>query len=132
LESLIKIKILDSNHILINCKINNVNGNFILDSGASNSCINIKEAKKFKLEFKNSNEKASSVNSKIDQIFYSKNNILEIYPIKKNNFEIIVFDMTNVTNSLKKYEIDGIIGGDLLVEFNAIINYEKRELSLQL
>ena len=40
--------------------------------------------------------------------------------------------MTNVTNSLKKYEIDGIIGGDLLVEFNAIINYEKRELSLQL
>ncbi len=132
MESLIKIKILDSNHILINCKINNVNGNFILDSGASNSCINIKEAKKFKLEFKNSNEKASSVNSKIDQIFYSKNNILEIYPIKKNNFEIIVFDMTNVTNSLKKYEIDGIIGGDLLVEFNAIINYEKRELSLQL
>ena len=49
---------------------------------------------------------------------------------KKNNFEVILFDMTHINNSFKEKEIeevDGIIGGDILKEFNAIINYKKKK-----
>ena len=55
--------------------------------------------------------------------FISKNNILEIADLIKNNFEIILFDMTHINNSFNEKninEIDGIIGGDILKEFNAI------------
>ena len=37
--------------------------------------------------------------------------------------------MSHINNSFKEkeiHEVDGIIGGDILVEFNAIINYKKR------
>ena len=35
----IKFKITKTQHLLLKAKINGVNGNFILDTGASNTCI---------------------------------------------------------------------------------------------
>ena len=129
----ISFNILKTNHIIINAKINNIDGIFILDTGASNSCINFLSAKKFNLDFKKSNDKASSATEDINETFYSKNNTLEIDNFKKYDFEIILFDMSYINNSLKEKEIkgvDGIIGGDILNEFNAKINYKKKILKL--
>ena len=36
---------------------------------------------------------------------FSKNNILEINKFKKNNFEIILFDMTHINNSFKEKKL---------------------------
>ena len=119
----------------MNCKVNSINGRFIIDTGASNSCINYFLSKKFKLRFKKSKEKASSASNEINEVFYSKNNILEVDNLKKNNFVIILFDMSYINNSFKEKEIeevDGIIGGDILNEFNAKINYKKNSLTLKL
>lgn len=119
----------------MDCKVNSINGRFIIDTGASNSCINYSLSKKFKLRFKKSIEKASSASNEINDVFYSKNNILEIDDLKKNNFEIILFDMSYINNSFKEREIeevDGIIGGDILNELNANINYKKKSLTLKL
>jgi predicted nucleotidyltransferase len=38
----IKFKITKTQHLLIKAKINGVSGNFILDTGASNSCVDLK------------------------------------------------------------------------------------------
>lgn len=125
--------ITNSNHIIIECLVNKINGRFIIDTGASNSCINFLSAKKFNLDFKKSNDKASSATEDINETFYSKNNTLEIDNFKKYDFEIILFDMSYINNSLKEKEIkevDGIIGGDILNEFNAKINYKKKLLKL--
>ena len=125
--------ITNSNHIIIECFVNKINGRFIIDTGASNSCINFLSAKKFNLDFKKSNDKASSATEDINETFYSKNNTLEIDNFKKYDFEIILFDMSYINNSLKEKEIkgvDGIIGGDILNEFNAKINYKKKILKL--
>ena len=130
-----KFKILKSNQIIIECNINNTKGKFILDTGASNSCLNYKLASKFKIICEKSNELASSATSQINETFISKKNILEIGEIIENNFTIILFDMTYINNSLKEQGIeliDGIIGGDILKKFNAKINYKKRQLSLKL
>ena len=125
--------ITNSNHIIIESLVNKINGRFIIDIGASSSCINFLSAKKFNLDFKKSNDKASSATEDINVTFYSKNNTLEIDNFKKYNFEIILFDMSYINNSLKEKEIkeiDGIIGGDILNEFNAKINYKKKILKL--
>ena len=127
--------ITESNHIIILCKVNSIISRFIVDTGASNSCINYLSKEKFNLNIKKSNEKASSATNEITNIFYSKNNILEISNFKKNNFDVILFDMNHINNSLNEKEIseiDGIIGSDILKEHKAFIDYEKKILTLKL
>ena len=118
-----------SNHIIINCKINGIDGLFIIDTGASNFCIDFLSADKFNLCLIKSDEKAYSATNKINDIYYSKNNILEIGNYKNNKFEVLLFNMTNINNSLKEKKvkkIDGIIGGDTLKELNANIDYKQK------
>lgn len=127
------IIITESNHIIIICKVNSVKGRFIIDTGASNSCIDYLLVKKFNLNFIKSNEKVSSATNKINETFHSKNNTLKIgdYQI---NFDFVLFDMTFINNSLKEKnikEIDGIIGSDILNKLNAIISYKKKEIILE-
>ena len=82
-EKTISFLLTSSNHILIECKINNVSGTFIVDTGASNSCINYLSASKFNLEFQKSNETASSATNEISETYFSKDNILEIEDFQK-------------------------------------------------
>jgi predicted aspartyl protease len=129
-----KIKILNTNHLLIKCSINKNTGFFIVDTGASNSCVNYLSASKFNIEFKKANEAASSATNKISEIFYSKNNKIKIGDFQKNDFDLVLFDMTFINNSLKEKgitEVDGIIGGDILNQSNACIDYKKEEIKLE-
>ena len=133
-EKTISFLLTRSNHILIECKINHVLGTFIVDTGASNSCINYLSASKFNIEFKASNEKASSATEEINETFTSKRNVLIIGDFQKNDFDLVLFDMTFINNSLKEKgvsEVDGIIGGDILNKLKACINYKKKEISLE-
>lgn len=125
--------LIETNHIIIDCKINGINGKFILDTGASNSCIDLLSADKFDLSYKKFKEKTSSASDIIKETFHSKQNTLEIAKLKKTNFEFILFDMKNINDSLNEKEIhsiDGIIGGDFLAEHNAVINYKNHLLEL--
>ena len=133
-ENTISFQLTNSNYILIECEINYVSGIFIVDTGASNSCINYLSASKFNIEFKVSNEKASSATEEINEIFTSKKNVLTIGDFQKNNFDLVLFDMTFLNNSLKEKDVsdvDGIIGSDILNELNACVNYKKKEISLE-
>ena len=133
-EKTISFQITKSNHILIEYKINYVSGIFIVDTGASNSCINYLSASKFNLEFQKSNETASSATNEISETYFSKDNILEIEDFQINDFELVLFDMTFINNSLKEkgvLEVDGIIGSDILNKLNACINYKKKVISLE-
>ena len=133
-EKTISFLLTRSNHILIECNINYVSGIFIVDTGASNSCINYLSASKFNVEFEKSNETASSATNEINETYYSKNNKLKIGDFQKNDFDLVLFDMTFINNSLKEKgmpEVDGIIGGDILNQYNACIDYKKEEISLE-
>ena len=123
-----------SNHIQIECEVNYVSGIFLVDTGASNSCINYLSASKFNIEFKKSNEIASSATNKISETYISNNNILKIGDCEITNFDIVLFDMTFINNSFKEKEInelEGIIGSDILNQLNACINYKKKEIILE-
>ena len=133
-ENTISFLLTNSNHILIQCEVNHVLGIFIVDTGASNSCINHFSASKFEIEFKASNEKASSATDEINEIFSSNNNILKIGNFQKNDFDLVLFDMTFINNSLQEKgvsPVDGIIGSDILNELNACVNYKKKEINLE-
>ena len=127
-------RIIPTNHIIIEAFVNSVKGFFIIDTGATHSCIDLKKIKKFKLDYTISHEKMSSATHQIDQTFNSKNNILKISDLKKNNFEIILFDLSHANKLFNEEgidEVDGIIGGDILKEFNAKINYKEKIVCLE-
>ena len=133
-ENKVGFLLTNSNHILIECEINYISGIFIIDTGASNSCINYLSASKFNVEFEKSNETASSATNEINETYFSKNNKLKIGDFQKNDFDLVLFDMTFINNSLKEKgvsDVDGIIGGDILNELNVCINYKKKEISLE-
>jgi len=130
----IPFKILSTNHIIIDAKVNNIDGKFLIDTGASNSCIDLNKSEKFKLNFGKSNEQASSASDEIKDTFISKKNSLIIDKYYINNFDIILFNMKHVIKSLLDkdgIEIDGIIGADILMKHNCCINYKENILVIK-
>ena len=71
-KNLKNFKLTKNNQLIFNCKVNTINGKFILDTGASHSCINYLYAEKFKINPTQSLEKASSVTSEINKPIFKK------------------------------------------------------------
>ena len=125
---------LKTKHYLIEAKINGIDGKFILDSGASNSCVCITKDYKFNLETKISKISASSATSEISQTSISKKNLVSISKWE-NTIDLVSFDMSHINKTLKEKEIefvDGIIGADVLIKSKAILNYKSNKLYLKL
>jgi hypothetical protein len=125
---------LKTKHYLIEANINGINGKFILDSGASNSCVCITKENKFKLETKKSKISASSATSEISETSISKKNLVSICRWE-NTIDLVTFDMNHINKTFKEKEIepiDGIIGADLLKTSEAILDYKSNRLYLKL
>jgi hypothetical protein len=125
---------LKTKHYLIEANINGINGKFILDSGASNSCVCITKENKFKLETKKSKISASSATSEISETSISKKNLVSISKYE-NTIDLVTFDMSHINETFKEKEIesvDGIIGADVLKKSKAILNYKSNKLYLKL
>ena len=130
----ISFKILSTNHIIIDAKVNNVDGKFLIDTGASNSCIDLTKSEKFKLNYGKSDEQASSATDDIKDTYISKKNLLLIDKYYIHDFDIILFNMEHVIKSLldkDEIEIDGIIGADLLIKYNCCIDFKEKTLLIK-
>lgn len=129
----IKFKITKTQHLLIKGKINGVKGNFILDTGASSSCVGFESIALFLLEAKNSKTKASGAGATGMLTQIATKNELQLGTWKNNNFDIVIFDLTHVNEALiehKSEPVHGIIGADILMKGKAIVDYYNRYLYL--
>ena len=130
----VKLIFLKTKHYLIEAKVNSVYGKFILDTGASNSCICTSLENKFKVISKDSKEKASSANSEMTHTKISKRNIIQIGKWE-DEINLITFDMNHINSALSQKKIDpidGIIGADILKESKSILDYKSNKLFLKL
>lgn len=130
----IKFKIIKTQHLLIKAKINDVSGNFILDTGASNSCVGFESIERFKLTTKNSKTKAAGAGGTGMETQISKHNSLQIGSWKNHDFGIVIFDLSHVNEALQQYKtkpVHGIIGADVLMEGKGIIDYYNHYLYLK-
>ena len=130
----IKLTKTNTNHFQMEAIINDVKGLFILDTGASNTCVDL-EKNKFNLISVKSEVKASSATDLITETKISKKNNLEIGKWKNKYTSIVLFNMKHINKALIERGIecvDGIIGADILKKGKAIIDYEKNRLFLKL
>lgn len=130
----IPLKTIVTNHLEIQAKINGVEGNFILDTGASNSCVGIDLIDFFKLNTEESEIKAAGAGAIDMATLTSENNVLEIANWKTIKSNLVLFDLSHVNTALTQHkadEVHGIIGADILEKGKALIDYNKKVLYLK-
>ena len=130
----ITFKISASKHLFVKGKINGIDGTFILDTGASNSCVGFDNVDFFNLTAGKSKTKAAGAGATGMFTQLAKNNDLKIGRWKTDGFHLIIFDMTHVNQALQQYKakpVHGIIGADVLLEGKAIIDYYNHCLYLK-
>lgn len=130
----INFKVSKTQHLLIKASINGVKGNFILDTGASNSCVGFESIEKFQLQPEHSKTKAAGAGATGMYTQLSKNNFLQMGRWKDTECHLVIFDLTHVNTALIQYKakpVDGIIGADILLQGKAIIDYYNHCLYLK-
>ena len=90
----VKLKLTKTNHFEIKASINGVKGLFILDTGASNSCVGFEAIETFKLKAKDSEIKAAGAGATDMITQVSKKNKLKIGKWKKDKVPLILFNLT--------------------------------------
>lgn len=131
----VKLKLTKTNHFEIKATINGVKGLFILDTGASNSCVGFEAIDTFKLKAKDSEIKAAGAGATDMLTQVSKKNKLKIGKWKKDKVPLILFNLTHVNTALLNYNskpVDGIIGADILKKAKAIIDYDQKYVYLKM
>ena len=92
----IKFKITKTQHLLIKAKINGVAGNFILDTGASSSCVGFESVELFLLKAKKSKTKASGAGATGMLTQLSIKNHLQLGQWKEEKLNLVIFDLSHV------------------------------------
>jgi predicted aspartyl protease len=130
----ITFKVSKTKHLLIKAAVNGIAGNFILDTGASNSCVGFEGIDHFNLKAGKSKTKASGAGATGMFTQLAKNNSLQIGRWKTEKFHLVIFDMSHVNQALQQYKakpVHGIIGADILLDGKAIIDYDNHYLYLK-
>jgi hypothetical protein len=133
--SKIKLKLTKTNHFEFKANINGVKGRFILDTGASSSCVGFEAIDRFNLKVKDSAIKAVGAGASNMMTKISNGNKLSIGKWNKNRVVLVLFNLSHVNNGLINHNaepVDGIIGADILKKGKAIIDYKKKYLYLRL
>ena len=131
----IKLHLTKTNHFEIKATINGNNGLFILDTGASSSCVGFDAIETFKLKAEDSLIKAAGAGAIDMETKTSKKNKVKIGKWTNNKVVLVLFNLTHVNTALINHNskpVDGIIGADILKKGKAVIDYEKKYLYLRL
>ncbi|MEC4004100.1 retropepsin-like aspartic protease [Flavobacterium sp. SUN052] len=130
----INFKVSKTQHLLVKASINGVKGNFILDTGASNSCVGFESVALFQLNAGKSSTKAAGAGATGMFTQIAKNNNLQLGKWKNKEFHLVIFDLSHVNEALQQYNakpVQGIIGADILLQGKAIIDYYNHCLYLR-
>ena len=130
----IPLVLTETNHFELVASINGVTGKFILDTGASNTCVGMDKIEFFKMLSEATDIKAAGAGATEMETLISNKNKIEIGDWKKKKQKVVLFDLTHVNQALVSHNalpVDGIIGADLLKKGKAVIDYHKKCLYLK-
>lgn len=123
-----------TNHLLVKARINGISGDFILDTGASATCVSKDEVEHFNLHPELSETKASGAGAVDMETALSENNELKLGHWKIKSLSLIILDLSHVNQALTMQNVKpvhGIIGADVLLEGQAVIDYGQKKLYLR-
>lgn len=122
-------------HVMIKGKINGMEANLLIDTGASRTIFDLTTVDRFTQQNQLQKKEgiAAGVGSENLESFLFNIETLELGKIKLNHYEAVAIDLSNIHENYENLRlpfIDGVIGGDLLVKLKATINYRLRKIRL--
>jgi len=123
-----------TNHFLLEGKVNGYTINFVLDTGASGSCLDGQRVERLGLTVQISDEKAAGLGISDMEKAEVVIDDLMINIFHKTDYQMGVIDLSHVNTALEKAalkRIDGIIGADFMEEYQAIIDYGSHQMYLK-
>lgn len=122
-----------SGHIVTKASINGEIGRFIIDTGASATCINQDLVDKFQLKSQAMNQQIGTASgSLIPQIAHD--NTMQLGEWTDQNCSVLTMDMSFINQALKAEgmrSIEGLLGADFLIKSKAIIDYSGKKIYLK-
>lgn len=122
----IPLERLTTGHYQFSAKINGVPGRFILDTGASTSCVGLSYSTHFLLIKEDSLIKAAGAGAINMETMLSRKNNFTIDKWVINDMDFVLFDLSHVNHALSQANeepIHGIIGADFLKSHRSVIDY---------
>ena len=122
-------------HVMVKGKINDMEANFLIDTGASQSIFSLTAINT--LIGENALERKPGITAGVGsdnlESFLCTLDKLSIGDIHLDRYDTVAIDLSSIHENYAKLglpTIDGIIGGDLLVKLKASINYRLRKIRL--
>ena len=122
-------------HIMVKGMIHGKEANFLIDTGASRSVFDPNTISTFidDLEFEKKEGMTAGVGSSDLESATFRIDTFSIGELEIADYEAVALDLENIHEMYEKLglpRIDGIIGGDLLKRYKAIVNYKSKKLRL--
>ena len=123
----------DGFHIMVKGLIHGKEANFLIDTGASRSVFDPKTITNFidDVQFKKKEGLTAGVGSSDLESATFKIDVITVGDLEIHDYEAVALDLENIHEMYGKLSlprIDGIIGGDLLKRYKAVINYRSKKL----
>ncbi|MAU58321.1 MAG: acid protease [Flavobacteriaceae bacterium] len=132
----VKIKLykIKTQHLICFGSINDIKATFLVDTGASNSCLSIESKDLYNLKTQGEKFEASGASDKKMEAILSKECKFKLgrFLMKKQKF--VLLDLNHINSLLKSQnikKIDGIIGAEFLKANKAVIDYDNLNLFLK-
>ena len=136
-QQFVKVKLykIKTQHLICFGSINNVKATFLIDTGASNSCISLKNIDVYDLKTEGEKFEASGASDKKMEAILSKECKFKLgrFSMKKQKF--VLLDLNHINSLLESQnvkKINGIIGAEFLKATKAIIDYDNLDLFLKI
>lgn len=122
-------------HLLIKVKINNKNAYLIIDTGASKTVLDKGRIGKYvsEKEFGIHDKLSSGLGTNTMESHFTTIKKIKIGEIELLNYKAVLLDLSHVNNSYEQVgfkPIEGVLGSDILLQYKAVIDYERKILKL--
>ncbi len=125
----------ESYHVMIEAEfIKGIKGNLIIDTGASKTVFDQQFVQPFITDVEDVEEQNSSgINAMITQAELGTIPEIGFGELKIENYKSLLLDLSHINELYKKYtdkQIAGLLGSDFLLEYEAVIDYGQKRISL--
>ena len=125
----------DGFHLIAEGMINNKPARFVVDTGASRTVFDKDRILNFidNPEFNEKEGISAGIGGTDLSSFIFNIEELSFGNLIINDYQAVAMDLSNVNNSyamLKLPPIDGVLGGDLMKKYQAVINYKLKKMRL--
>jgi len=123
-------------HLMVKLYINRKVANVIIDTGASKTVFDKKRILKFVSDkkFDKHDNLSSGLGTNTMKSQFTIIKKIKIGTLEIVNYQIVLLDLSHVNKSYHQVglpQVDGVLGSDILLKYNAVIDYEKKKLRLK-